>query len=469
MSLNSALSVASSGLQTTSRWAETVSGNIANAGNAGYARREAAITTDAQGTPTVSVITRAVDASLDAMYRTEVSRTATQDAMATGLSTYTNTLGDSESSDTILTRLTDFQGALGLLAVSPSDAVLQQSAVSGAQDLALSLNRSSDALQVASRLTTRSIVAHVGEVNASLSRLQALNERMSGGVLGDAQLAIEDQVNAELDGLAELIDFTLRTDTKGRVELFTTGGTALLTGNTAETLRFDAAAGTLHAGDIEITPGKPGVRGISEGALAGQFTLMVDTLPKMQAQLDEVARALIEDMAAADGSLPAGAPGLFTDAGAALTDPFEPGLATRIAVNDAIVAEAGGASWRIRDGIGAMAPGAAGDNSQAMDFAAALSATTGFDAGAGLGDSATLPNYISSLIASQNTTRANAETNAASLAAGAVTIQGSRSAFTGVNLDDELQQLTAIQQSYAANARTLTTVSEMFDTLLAAF
>ena len=38
----------------------------------------------------------------------------------------------------------------------------------------------------------------------------------------------------------------------------------------------------------------------------------------------------------------------------------------------------------------------------------------------------------------------------------------------GVNVDDELQQLAAIQQSYNANAQTLSVVSEMLDTLLSA-
>ena len=141
MSLTSALSVAGAGLTTTSRWAETVSGNIANAGHASYARRDLAVTTDPQGVPGVSTIARAVDSSLDAMYRNEVSRTATQDAMATGLSPYTAILGDSESSDTILTRLTEFQNALDLVSVAPSDASLQRSAVDGAQGLALALNR----------------------------------------------------------------------------------------------------------------------------------------------------------------------------------------------------------------------------------------------------------------------------------------------------------------------------------------
>ena len=264
------------------------------------------------------------------------------------------------------------------------------------------------------------------------------------------------------------MDFTTRTDSKGRIEIFTGGGTALITGGEAETLSFDTDTGILTAGEIEITPGVAGKRGISEGSLSGKIELVTTVLPEMRAQLDEVARALIDGMVAADASLAAGEAGLFTDNGAALSDPFEPGLASRISVNEAVVPESGGSLWRIRDGLGADTPGAAGDNTQVKAFADTLDGAMGFDESLGLGDNMSLPSYISTLIASQNSTRASAETSAKSLAAGTIAVQSSRLSFMGVNVDDELQQLAAIQQSYNANAQTLSVVSEMLDTLLGA-
>ncbi|MCR8550498.1 flagellar hook-associated protein FlgK [Salipiger sp. P9] len=471
MGLTSAFNAARSGMSVTSRWAESVSSNIANANNASFARRETQIVTDGQGAAKVSEITRAVDASLDAMYRTEVGRTARQDAIATGLAAYTTLLGDSESSDTILTRLTDFRNAMGLLTVSPSDTALQRSTVSDAQQLAGALNRAGSELAEAVESAEGGIASDIAEINAALARLEGYNEQIASGGLGtsEAQLALQDRIGAELDALAEYMDFTLRTDSQGRMELFAAGGAPLLTGGEAELLRFDAATGTLMAGDAEITPGVAGVRGISEGALAGQIELYNTVLPEMQAQLDEVARALIEGLQSADASLADGEPGLFTDAGAALSDPFAPGLAMRIAVNGAVLPESGGEYWRIRDGVGAEMPGAAGDNTQIEAFIGALDGDMPFDSGVGLGDSGTLSSYVSTLIASQNSTRAEAEGAAETLAAGAVTVQSTRLSFMGVNVDDELQQLTAIQQSYNANAQVLTVVAQMIDTLIDAF
>lgn len=468
MGLISAFNAARSGMSVTSRWAGSVSSNIANANNPSYARRDTHLATSAQGTATVSEIARAVDASLDAMYRDELGRTARQDAIATGLSAYTALLGDSESSDTILTRLTDFRNALGLLSVSPSDTALQRSAVADAQELAAMLNRAGSELSDAMDGAEDGIGADIAGVNAALSRLEGYNEQLSSGGLGtsEAQLALQDRIGAELDALAEYMDFTLRTDPQGRIELFAAGGTSLLSGGVAQMLSFDAATGTLHAGDFEITPGVPGVRGISEGTLSGKIELFNETLPEMQAQLDEVARALMSGMQSADAGLAPGEPGLFTDAGDALSDPAAPGLALRIAVNGAVLPEQGGAYWRIRDGMAADVPGAAGDNTQIEAFIATLDGDMAFDTDAGLGGSAALSGYVATLIASQNSTRAEAESSAESLAAGAIAVQSTRMSFMGVNVDDELQQLTAIEQSYSANAQVLTVVSEMIDTLL---
>lgn len=470
MSLSAALNAARSGMSVTSRWAQTTSNNIANANNASYARRDPTIVTNSTGGVTISEITQAVNSSLDSMYRLEVSRTATQDAIATGLSLYTSQLGDTESDVTMLTQLTDFQNALGLMAASPADSALQRAALTDAQELTQSLNAASNALIDAREQALASAQNDISSINSDLADLAEMNEQLASGKLSESQkLALGDEITAKLDSIAEKMDFTMRTDSKGRMEIYTTGGTALLLGETAETISFDAQTGVLSAGDIDITPGVAGTRGIAEGSLAGQITLYNDTIPEMSAQLDEVARALVSVFEEADASLAAGEPGLFTDAGAALTDPVDAGLAGRISINSAVVPEEGGSVWRLRDGMSATVEGSSNDATQLNAFVAAMATKTSFDNALGLGDSATLSDYMAGLIASQNTTRATAETSAETSAAAAMTVQETRLGFMGVNVDDELQQLVAIEQAYSANAQVMTTVMSMLDTLLESF
>jgi len=469
MSLASALNSARSGLSYTSRWAQTTSTNISNANTLGYARRTPQLATSTMGDPVITGISRAVDASLDRMYRVEAGRTGRQDALAQVLSVHTDVLGDTESTDSMLARLTDFRNSLGLLSLTPADSASQRAAVTDAQDLAGALNRANEGLVQARRVAQSGVEQDVAAVNKSLAQIAELNRRIGQEQPGsDLQLSLQDQMTQALDDLAPVIDFTLRTTQSGEVELFTSGGAPLLESNAPALLSYDAATRSLTAGDVEITPGVDGVRGLSEGTLAGKLGFLTSEAPAMQHQLDEVARALIDGFQSVEQAN-GGTVGLFTDAGGALGATYAPGLAGRIAVNDAVLPEEGGALWRIRDGMAAAVPGTAGDATIVNQMAAMLDAPMSFDAAAGLGEIGTLSSYMSTLIASQQTARSEAETARDTFSAGAEAVQSRRMGFMGVNVDDELQQLLQIEQSYAANSQVLRVVSQMLDTLLESF
>lgn len=470
MSLTSALNSARSGLTYSTRWAQTASSNISNANTPGYARRSIELTTTPMGEPIVSAVGRAVDASLDRMYRLEAARTGRQDALAQTLTIYTDVLGDTQSTDSMLSRLTDFRNSLGLLSMTPGDSATQRAAVTDAEELAGALNRAHEGLADASDAARAGVARDIASINKTLTKVAELNRRIAQEPEGtDMRLAFEDQMTQALDSLAPLLDFTVQTSASGQVEIFAGGGAPLLQGKDPALLSYDRATGTLLAGTAEITPGVAGLRGPQEGSLAGHVTFLNTEAPQIQTQLDEVARALIRGSQDLEAATTGGATGLFTDAGAPLGATFAPGLAGRIAVNDAVRPEAGGDLWRIRDGMAALAPGAEGDATTINDFIGFLDGPTAFDGAAGLGDRATMAGYMSTLIAAQQTTRAEAETARDTFSAGAETVQARRLGFMGVNVDDELQQLLQIEQAYAANSQVMRVVAEMMDTLLDSF
>lgn len=470
MSLSSALNAARSGLTFTSRWAQTASTNISNASTDGYARRSLKVNTTGMGEPEVSGIARAVDSSLDRMFRLETARTGRQTSLAEGLSLYTSVLGQTDSSDSILSRMTDLRASLGLLSVTPSDTALQRAAVTDAQEVAQSLNRTNEGLLQARKAAQDGVTADLSRINDGLQRLADLNSRIAHErENSDLRLSLGDQITQELDKLAPLMDLTVRTDSSGRVEIFAPGGTELLHNDEAQVLSYDIGSGRLFAGTTDITPGIPGVRGLEEGSISGRIELLNSILPEMQSQIDEMARALIDGFAGADPSLAPGQAGLFTDAGAALTGVPTPGLAGRIAVNDAARPEMGGALWRMRDGVGAAVEGAASDPTQINAFITMFDEPMSFDPALGLGGTATLSQYASTLIANQQQARAAAESERDLASAGAETVQATRMGFMGVNVDDELQQLMQIEQAYGANSQVMRTVNTMLQTLLDAF
>ena len=467
MGLSDAIYSAQSGMSFATRWATNTSANIANAENDSYTRR---ITESLAGSSpgVVGISTwRATDVATDTLYRAELGSTARQEAIAGGLAGYTSVLGDAETADSILSRLTGFRVSMTALAAAPAESALHISAASDAGLLADSLNAASRAADDALAQARGAIGTDVQTANRLLGDLAALNGQLQDAAAdSDRALILQDQMREALDGLAEVIDFDVVTGSGGQVGLVTPGGTELLVEDQAATLAFDAASGTLRAGGIDITPDRAGARGISEGRLSGRIALFNEVLPGVQAQLDQVAAALVREFEAADPSLAGGQAGLFTDAGAAFDPAAIDGLAGRIALNDAVDPTAGGETWRMRDGMGATAPGDGSDTSTILAFIDRMDSAASFDADVGLGSAATLTDYLSNMTAAQQTIRAQAEQRAQDSADATSALQGLRSSISGVNVDDELQQLVALQQSYNANAQVLSIVRGMLDTLI---
>lgn len=468
MGLSSALSIAGSGLRTTQTWAEITSRNIANATTEDYVRKDTQVST-IQGGVQVSSVQREVSAMLERLDRAESAKLSRWQTVREALDVYTGTLGQPDDETSPAARLNDFQESLNALANMPGSAALQGSVLETAHRLTASLNDASAMLDEVAREVELGIRYDVADVNERLSRIAALNERIlrtQPDSLENAEM--RDALAGLVDEVAGYLDVQITQSPDGRINLYTAGGTALIEGRSVHPLSYDAATGTLLAGAQPVTPATPGVRGFSDGSLGGLFQLRNEVLPRFNLQLDEMARAMIESFTAADASLPPGAPGLFTDAQAAFVPANLDGLAGRIEVNAAVDPAQGGTLSRLRDGVGAVAPGPSGDPTQIQDFIAVFSQTLAFDPATGIGAAMTPETYATGMVSAQHTTRTDAQAEYAAIAISAETIAATRRNTEGVNTDDELQKLMLIEQSYAANARMMTTVSNMMDALLAA-
>ncbi|MDG4648648.1 flagellar hook-associated protein FlgK [Roseibacterium sp. SDUM158017] len=470
MGITSAFSASQSGLAAVEKWAEITAGNIANADRAGFVRKSVTRGPSPGGGVQVTAIRRETDAAVERLHRIELSRAGRQEAMASGLELYTSRLGEPGSPGSLLGRIDALQSAFTHLANGPDQLALQSAAVEAAKGVAGALADTSAALSETLTTTLKRLEVSVGTLNSGLTRIGELNRQIAIVPPGtDKHAALLDEAGALLDNLSELADLRAVSDGSGRITVYTAGGTALVEGTDARILRFDEATAALFAGDVDITPGRAGARGFEEGGLAGQIFLVGEAIPLMRRQLDETARALIEGFEAADASLAPGDAGLFTDNGAAYSAAGLDGLAERIAVNMAVRPETGGEPWRLRDGINAAAQGPASDATQLYAFVDMLESEQPFDPSGQLGTSATIAGFAASLVADQQQIRVAAQERRDILLAGAASMEAVRSGISGVNRDDELQQLIEIEQSYAANSTVIRTLGEMLDTLLAAF
>ncbi|MGH1466621.1 MAG: flagellar hook-associated protein FlgK [Cognatishimia sp.] len=471
MSLSGSLYAAASGLSATQGMSRVTAGNVANAMTPGYVRREAILVSSALGTGGVHIgeIRREVDAALVRMSRNENSKMAEYQALHEGLRDYTVFLGDPSSESSLNGKFSEFNSSLTTLVNMPSSMGAQQGAVFAAEDLTNSIRETSNRLAGVRNDLDMEIRYEIADLNESLYKLHDLNLRLADFEPGSLEAAgYHDQVDQVLDQISGIADIRVTYNADGWVNVYTTGGAALLEGDRVHDVTFEAGDGTIMAGDNEITPNKDGVRGIQHGSLAGLSTLKLDTVPKFQLQLDEFARGLIQAFEGADASLSAGQAGLFTDNGFAFDASNLDGLASRLRVNDAVHAGAGGSPWLIRDGLGATAAGPASDSTQIQSFIDAMGTALGADSATGIHPDVTLGQYMAEMVTSQGTETSRAERSYNAAKSAAEVVQASRKNVEGVNIDEEMQRLLMIEQSFAANSKMLTAVAEMLDTLLAA-
>jgi flagellar hook-associated protein 1 FlgK len=286
-----------------------------------------------------------------------------------------------------------------------------------------------------------------------------------------------DQRQQLVDRIASIVPLREVTRENGHIALFTTGGAVLLDGKTAKleftpvgliTPDMTQASGALSGLSINGRPLNTGANGqIAGGSLAAEFAIRDTLAPAAQANLDAIARDLVTRFQdpALDPTLLSGAAGLFTDATGPFTPTDEVGLASRLGINAAVDPDRGGQLWRLRDGIGAAAPGPAGQSTLFSTMQNTLNAARPTVSGQFAGGIRTLSNLSGQMIAAVATDRLSVETDAGFAAARASALQGLERA-AGVDTDRELQSLLLVEKAFAANAKVIQTTDEMLQILL---
>lgn len=471
MSLTGALNSATAGLHTTQGQSRIAADNVSNAMTPGYVRREAVLVTASggQGGAVISEVRREVDATLQRMSRLENSRMTQYQSIQEGLTTYTAYLGQPGDGTSPADRFNDFQNSLTTLVNMPSSNGAQTSVALAAEDLVRSVKGAATTLSTTLNDVNMEIRYEVADLNTALYQLRDLNASGSGFTPGSLEAAqFDEKVDTILDQISGIVDTRIHRSSNGSISLYTVSGAALLEGRVVQDVTFNPSDGTLMAGNQDITPFKDGVRGIQHGSLAGLSELKRETIPQFSQQLDEYARGLIQTFEEADASLAPGEAGLFTDNGIAFDPANITGLASRLQINSKISSTGDAEVWRIRDGLGATSPGAGSETVQINAFLAGLDTAMNASTGTGIPAEVTLRDFSAEMITSQAATRARAENDFNAAASAAEVVMSARRNSEGVNIDDEMQQLLLIEQSYAANSRVLTAVSEMIDTLIAA-
>lgn len=481
MSIAGALSNALSGLTASSRSAEMVSNNIANALTEGYARRELVVGPRVLGGTgqgvSVAGVNRTVDLVLLSDRRVAEAGTGDRQTRVEFLARLETAIGVPGAEGSLTARVAALETALIEAASRPESEGRLSNVADSARALASQIGAAAMSVQTARADADHQIGTDVERINAAMARVAEMNveirEHLSSGRDPSAMM---DQRQQLIDQIATLVPLREVQRDHGQIALFTTGGAMLVDGRAAQ---FGFT--TVGVVEADMTVASGGLSGltlnglpiatsgpystIAGGSLAANFAVRDELAPAAQAKLDAVARDLVERFAAIDPTIGPGAPGLFTDAGAAFLPADEAGLAQRLSLNAAADPQQGGALWRLRDGLGATAPGASGNSSLLTALQTALTASRQPVSGGFLPGLRSFASLSADMLSSVGTARLTADAEASFSAARSEGLRV-QELQGGVDTDREMQDLLQIEKAYAANAKVIQTVDEMLDLLL---
>ncbi|MGB0900392.1 flagellar hook-associated protein FlgK [Halocynthiibacter sp.] len=482
MSITGSIANALSGLNATSRRAEIVSSNIANANTEGYGVRQLDVSaaTVAGGGAGVRIdgVTRLIDNGVIQDRRLADASLGESTKRSSFFASVENAIGSPEEAGSLSGRIADLEAALISAASRPDSEPRLNDVLNEAQGITQHLKSASDQVQTLREEADHGIARDVKQLNEGLQNIRDINISIAATqARGLDAAALQDQRQRLIDGLSSIVPIRQVPRDNGTVALFTTAGTVLLDGKATEfgfqetsTITPDMTTTGLLSGltvngiPADTSSGHSLLRG---GSLIANFEVRDELAIEAQSQLDAVARNLVErfQSPSTDPTLSPGDAGIFTDSGTAFSAADELGLSARLQINPLADPQNGGEIRRLRDGLGAIVPGNVGNASQLQRLASALQAPEVMASGSFSSGARGMTTLVSDLLSEFGTSRQAAEADVTYANVQFETFKNME-LQAGVDTDREMQELLLVEQAYAANARVLQTADELIQMLI---
>jgi len=298
---NVSLNIGLQALLTSQSALDTIGNNIANANTPGYSRQSLSVSTNrsigirnlqiGQGVSPDRVV-RTVDDLLNRRIISQLGVLSRLDARYEGMSQAETLFG--EPGDFGLgTRIDELFGGLSALSTNPEDLVLRTGAVQAAEGMASQFNQLSANLATLRTDLTSQVDSLATEVNANAQRVADLNrEIMQTEVGGVVANDLRDERDRVLQELGQQVDVTFQEGQRGEMRVFI-GGQILVGSSVVNGVQ----AAINPAGDLELTL-DGGTRPVQPtgGRMSGLQAVARDFIPRLEAELDQLARAIALEM-----------------------------------------------------------------------------------------------------------------------------------------------------------------------------
>lgn len=505
MSLDASLAIANSGLAAINSGLSVVSQNIANAGTADWSvevAEQESVTASGLGMGVrVMPAQRDVNTQLQSTLYQQNGTVAGLQVTQTALSSIDQVQGQVGSGSDLASLVGNLSDSFSSLLTDPSNQAQQQAVVSAAGQLTGQVNNLAGAVGQARQQAQDQAVSDVGSLNTALGQIGQISTQivaLQSQGLSTADLA--NQRDAAIDKLSQIVPVKQVPQQNGDVLLVTSTGLLL---PTHEDSPFSLANATL--GPSETYPASASVPPLqlngkdvttslgSGGTLSAELALRDTTLPAYQATLDQFAFTLASRFDQQGLSLFTDPAGNVPSATGPYTQSGYVGFANTISVNPAVSASPS----LVRDGTHAVAGSATGPTAftpnpaggpagfsglitRVLDFAFGSQVQSGVaqaaPAGTGLGPAGKisgpfapppdLGGFATTLVSTMSQDVSRSGTDLDNAKALRTALQGQLSAQNGVSIDQQMSTMIELQNAYAANAKIVTTVQSMWDTLI---
>lgn len=304
MALLSGLQTSLSGMKVAQQQLEIIGRNVANVDTVGYSRKSAlqknVILAGQSAGVALGDITRNVNEGLLKSFLGANNISGTANGKAQFLNKTEVLLGTPEGNDSISSSVASLQTAFNTFATDVTSATGRYNLLNAAGTLTSRLNYLSSEIQKLRGDADMNIKEDVEQINNLLDELGSLNDKIvKYNVLGyDGVADLEDQRDTALRDLSGLIDINYFKRENGEMVIQTHNGVTLLD-REPHKLSHNAVAQTSAAtsyagGGISgiFVDGVDITKEIAGGEMKGLIDIRDTTLPSLQAQLDEMAGVL---------------------------------------------------------------------------------------------------------------------------------------------------------------------------------
>ena len=432
--------------------AQVIGNNISNAQTPGFHRQDAQFTS-MQGLGGVRdvQVQRSANQLLESQLKVQRSQSRYAQSRADGLSQMVSAVGNFDDVG-INAALTDMFNSWRQLTAQPQDISVRAEVLTRSQMFTERVTDAAAHLTASRKLADDSVVNSLSTINDNLSQVANLNGLIQAAkTSGAPPSALMDQRDDVVGQLAILTGSTSLQQTNGDISVFL-GGVGVVSGNVAYHLEAtrDVTTGFHQLTVANTTQGIMDSR-IKGGELGAQLALRDTDIAGAQSQLDQFA----VDVATAINTVHAAGYGLDGVTGRNVFAPpgAVAGAASLLTLDAAVSATPAALA------AASTAATAAGGNDQAL-------AITGLESAlVAQGNTQTLGSSVTQLISYSGRLLADARGEGEQATAFLQQTQTMWEQQHGVSLDEQMLQLSRIQNAYQAAAKLISTVNSMLETL----